>query len=238
MNYFIKKYHKIIIPFIIVFIICRISMAYGVIIGESNLNGFNITSLQIIDIGLAIFIVYTLYIVMDVSFKQKNRKSKRFKLLAIVIIFVGILFEFIVSDFYHFPSSISGCEYSELCNLKSLLYYQNDNITIFTDNNSIIYYQKKNKGWKVDNTRHNPLYTFNDHRITIKIYEIYEDYFVYVTLKDNNSIEMLDDNTDYKFSLLSIANSPMYFANNRYGKILNSLENYRIYLNNQEIKYK
>lgn len=237
MNDFVKKFRKIIIPFIILFIICRISMAYGGIIGESDLNGFSITSLQTIDIALAIFFVYTLYIVMDISFKQKNNKTKKFKISAIIIIFIGLLFELIVSEFYYFQDPVGGCRYSELCEISSLLFYSKNGLTIFTDNKSIVYYQKYNKGWKVDNSYYYPINKFRNDDLEIQIYKIEDKYFIYVILQNNTSLKLLEDNTDYEFELMSVANSPNYFAYNRYGKIINSTDEYKIYYDSKQIKF-
>ena len=69
----------------------------------------------------------------------------------------------------------------------------------------------------------------------IKIYEVSNSYFVYVTTKNNNTINVLKDNTDYEFSMLQVANSPEYFAVGQYGKIIDSLNDYTIFLDDKEI---
>lgn len=235
MKSIIEKYKYIILVFLILFIICRISMSLGVVLGDSNLKGFNETSLQTIDFILIAMTIYIMYIIMNINFKEKTKKTRKFKLLAITAVIIGIFFEYIISEFYYFSDPIGGCEYSELCEVKKLLFYNNDDIAIFTNNNSITFYKKYEKGYKVDNSYHSPSYLLKNDDLEIKIYEVSNSYFVYVITKNNNTINVLKDNTDYEFSMLQVANSPEYFAVGQYGKIIDSLNDYTIFLDDKEI---
>ena len=235
MKSIIEKYKYIIYVIIGLFIILRISMSLGVVLCQHNLEYYTITSLQIIDLVISLVLIYVIYIAEGISLKNKNQK-KKFKLIAINILLIGLLFESIISEFYYFQDPVGGCRHSELCEIKSLLFYSDDDSTVFTNNNSIVYYKKLDKGWKVDNSYYSPLHQYNSDKLKIQIYELENKYFVYVTLKDDISVNLLNDNTESEFELMTVANSPDYSAYGRYGKIIDSLEDYTIIFNEKEIR--
>lgn len=186
------------------------------------------TILNIIDIILGVLSIEHIITTRNIYTKKIYYYLKIF--MAVIYMFS---FEYFISKVYYYRYPLGYCYYTEMCPKTMNLYYQGDNYGIFIYEDSIIDVKKYNNKWKY-NGYTNAIYKYSDYNLDIKVFEIENNYFVSLILNDID-IKNITDNSNTDFKNMTTSNYENYNIKNRYGKLIDSIENYKIYFNNEEI---
>lgn len=235
-----KKVLKIIILwFTFVYFVIRISLIRDALFNISHMGlGFTSNYFNFLDIIFGTIILYCLYRSL-LPFITKHYLRVVFKILLVIfgVLIFGAGEGFLLPNYY-FSSSIEACNYSQLCEIKSLLRFEENDISVFiNDSKYIEYYKKSENGWRVNNKYYKYIHRFELDDIIVEIYSIEDKYFVYAILNDSIAIEDLVDNTDREFSPIKIADYD-YYVKNRYGKFIDSIADYKIVISDKEFYMK
>lgn len=238
MKEIIKKNKFIFGTLLFVFFLCRVCSIVLILKDHHIITGFDTTVLQIFDIVYSIILIIYLYNILDIQLKYKNQKSRLHKGIIGIIILIALFLEYFISNFYYFQTPLQVCNYYEICNIESLLLYEKDDKSFFVgdDTDKMLYFKNEGKGWKVNYDYYYPTHK-NNEEINIKIYQIDQQFLVYVILTDNQNIANVKDNNEEQFELLHSTNYFNYKIHNRYIKLIDDISKYEIYYNDKKIDF-
>ena len=167
---------------------------------------------------------------------NKNTRNK-FIVFTVIVSAFFLLYEPIMSNFYTFQKPIEVCEYTLKCNLNGLHSYENKEIAVFINDKELFYYKSKENGRKITHNTYKKISEFKGNGVVIEIYSIEDFYFIYLKTLGENNIESISDNTNINFKQMKI---PYHENDNSdsYGKIVKTIENYKIYVGENEISIK
>jgi len=188
----------------------------------------------------SLFLIALLYYAYRVSSKIRLRIKKR------QYIFISILIVFLTNGFdtnyleehYYFSDPILACNYSTLCEIRSTMIFIEGDYAIFPDeSNYIEYYPHLKKGWKIDNTLYKQSFYAKHDKFELKIYKVGSKYFVYLLMNEIMPIDNIVDNSDKDFVALK-GGYYSFSISDRFGKLIDSIEDYKISINGEEIEIK
>lgn len=183
------------------------------------------------------FISIILFFLLSMILPDKIIKSNaRYALM--IVVFIGFSTENIFKNFYTFEKPEYASIYFEMNKDNSMLLYEEKNKTIFVNKEKELrYLYKINNNWKLSKDNFKQIHYYKDKDLTIEIFNHDKDYFVYITVNNDINPKIIIDNQKNEYEELKFLSNSSLSAKNRYGKIIQDIEQYMLIIDDKQITY-